>query len=83
MSILNIKNFNKKIIDLLIFISNKNNSNFIQLFTSPKFIKNQQKLNKLKVICRKWFLNWYILAYLITSFLLKNGTVKTIKSIVN
>ena len=53
MSILNIKNFNKKIIDLLIFISNKNNSNFIQLFTSPKFIKNQQKLNKLKVICRK------------------------------
>ena len=62
---LKLNNFNEKIIDLLIFIANKNNSNFIQLFTGPKFIENQKKAKKIKSYMYEMIPQWYTLAYLI------------------
>ena len=62
---LKLNNFNEKIIDLLIFIANKNNSKFIQLFTGPKFIENQKKAKKIKSYMYEMIPQWYTLAYLI------------------
>jgi GR25 family glycosyltransferase involved in LPS biosynthesis len=62
---LKLNNFNEKIIDLLIFIANKNNSNFIQLFTGLKFIENQKKAKKIRSYMYEMIPQWYTLAYLI------------------
>jgi GR25 family glycosyltransferase involved in LPS biosynthesis len=62
---LELNNFNEKIINLLIKIANKYNSNFIQLYTGPTFIENQKKSKIIKSNIYEMIPQWYTLAYLI------------------
>ena len=57
--------FNPKIIQMLISIAEKNNSDFMQLYTNPKFYENQRKEEYIVSNIYKMVPQWGLVSYLI------------------
>jgi GR25 family glycosyltransferase involved in LPS biosynthesis len=62
---INLDRFNNKIVDRLISIAEKQKSNFIQLYTNPKFIENQKTAEYVISNIYKMIPQWGLVAYLI------------------
>ncbi len=60
-----LERFNPKIIQMLISVAEKNNSNFIQLYTNPKFYENQKNEKYLFSNIYKMTPQWGLVSYLI------------------